>query len=130
MTTSFENQFGGLLLTVLISMIFYGVTTTQAYVYWWHYPDDSKFVRALVVCIWVVETVHSALSMHEIYTYLILDYGHATAVEMIVWSIGARYLLEVCAYEFNDTLKATSSFTGLHGEYGARIIHISDLDVK
>ncbi|KAJ7788663.1 hypothetical protein B0H14DRAFT_3503961 [Mycena olivaceomarginata] len=37
---------------VLLSYVLFGVTTTQAYLYYTRFPEDSRKLKALVVFVW------------------------------------------------------------------------------
>ncbi|PCH34532.1 hypothetical protein WOLCODRAFT_139416 [Wolfiporia cocos MD-104 SS10] len=95
MTTEIENLAGALLIEMFMAVLLYGITTTQAYMYWWNYPNDSKLTRRTVVTIWFLETVHTAFCLDMIYSYVIVDFGNIARIEKIVWSVGATVLTAV-----------------------------------
>ncbi|CCM00558.1 uncharacterized protein FIBRA_02592 [Fibroporia radiculosa] len=78
---------------MLMAVILYGIGTTQAYMYWWRYPNDTKLTRRTVIVIWLLETLHTAFCLDVIYNYTVLDYGQS--VDEIVWSVGATILLAI-----------------------------------
>ncbi|KAJ6564568.1 hypothetical protein B0H19DRAFT_80456 [Mycena capillaripes] len=61
---------------VLVSYILFGVTTTQTYVYYSRFPDDSLKIKALVAFVWVCEFGHALCLGHTLYIYTISDYMH------------------------------------------------------
>ncbi|KAJ7916161.1 hypothetical protein B0H13DRAFT_2323650 [Mycena leptocephala] len=61
---------------VLISYVLFGVTTTQAYIYYSRFPDDSPKIKGLVAFVWLCEVAHVICIGHALYTYTISDYTH------------------------------------------------------
>ncbi|KAJ7916165.1 hypothetical protein B0H13DRAFT_1871419 [Mycena leptocephala] len=61
---------------VLISYVLFGVTTTQAYIYYSRFPDDSPKIKGLVAFVWLCEIAHVICIGHVLYTYTISDYTH------------------------------------------------------
>ncbi|KAJ7886340.1 hypothetical protein B0H13DRAFT_2535094 [Mycena leptocephala] len=61
---------------VLISYVLFGVMTTQTYIYYSRFPDDSPKLKAFVAFFWVCEVTHALCIGHTLYTYTISDYGH------------------------------------------------------
>ncbi|KAJ7851107.1 hypothetical protein B0H13DRAFT_2400677 [Mycena leptocephala] len=54
----------------------FGVTTTQTYIYYSRFPDDSPKLKALVAFVWVCEMAHALCVGHTLYVYTISDYAH------------------------------------------------------
>lgn len=74
----------------------------QTFHYWKAYENDRKFLKCLVGFIWILETVHTALSIHSVEHYLILNFGDVTTLEYAVWSMGATYFIGfIIAYAVN-----------------------------
>ncbi|KAJ7823853.1 hypothetical protein B0H14DRAFT_2825488 [Mycena olivaceomarginata] len=61
---------------VLISYVLFGVTTTQSYIYYSRFPEDSSNLKALVAFVWICELGHAICMGHALYIYTILDYAH------------------------------------------------------
>ncbi|KAJ6557558.1 hypothetical protein B0H19DRAFT_1234748, partial [Mycena capillaripes] len=80
---------------VLISYVLFGVTTTQTYIYYSRFLEDSSNLKALVggirlvhlltvdhnrtperISIRICEVGHAICMGHALYTYTILDYAH------------------------------------------------------
>ncbi|KZT01987.1 uncharacterized protein LAESUDRAFT_717163 [Laetiporus sulphureus 93-53] len=91
MSTIIEKFVGPFLITICVTMIlslgelqqsifrFYGMSTIQAYVYWWNYPDNSLKIKMAVAAI----------------CYLIVDFGDLAKVERIFWSGTLAVLITV-----------------------------------
>ncbi|KAJ6571656.1 hypothetical protein B0H19DRAFT_1372661 [Mycena capillaripes] len=71
-----DTTLGAYELGVLASYILFGVTTTQVYIYYRRFPDDSLNLKALVAFVWICEAAHAVCFGHTLYTYTISDYGH------------------------------------------------------
>ncbi|EED80712.1 predicted protein [Postia placenta Mad-698-R] len=54
MSDSVNNLLGSLLGTFCFAILLYGSATSQAYNYWWNYPNDVKFHRRIVISVWSV----------------------------------------------------------------------------
>ncbi|KAJ7837799.1 hypothetical protein B0H14DRAFT_2513476 [Mycena olivaceomarginata] len=64
---------------VYVSHVLFGVTTTQTYIYYTRFPEDSQKIKVLVLYPFikrVCEFAHAICIGHAIYTYTISNYGH------------------------------------------------------
>ncbi|KAF7360807.1 hypothetical protein MVEN_00812700 [Mycena venus] len=75
-----NNTLGALEIGVLVSFALFGVTTTQLYIYYSRFPDDSRKLKALVAFVWLCEVAHTACLGHLLYTDTILDYARPDRV--------------------------------------------------
>ncbi|KAK0243652.1 hypothetical protein EDD85DRAFT_784203 [Armillaria nabsnona] len=73
---SLGNTFGALFVGATIAAILFGITNLQTLIYYKRYPNDWSFYRYSVALLWVLDTVHLALSTHALYYYLIDMYGN------------------------------------------------------
>ncbi|KAJ7889245.1 hypothetical protein B0H13DRAFT_2341587 [Mycena leptocephala] len=71
-----NTTLGAFQIGVLISYVLFGVTTTQTYIYYSHFPDDSLKLKALVAFVWVCEMAHVLCVGHTLYVYTISAYAH------------------------------------------------------
>lgn len=86
------GNFGCILITGLISCMVYGITILQTYIYYMHYSNDTSIVKFLVAAICFLDTLHVAFMCHQLYHYLIINYGVPASVEYIVWSFPASVI--------------------------------------
>ncbi|KZT02007.1 uncharacterized protein LAESUDRAFT_445415 [Laetiporus sulphureus 93-53] len=93
--SAIEKLTGALLIEICMAVMLYGMSTIQAYVYWWNYPDDPLTIRSIVGTVWILETTHTAFCLHLIYSYMVKDFGNVQPIEHIVWSAGAAVLVAV-----------------------------------
>ncbi|KAJ7364703.1 hypothetical protein DFH08DRAFT_1073310 [Mycena albidolilacea] len=77
-TSSFDadSTLGALLIGTLVSFALFGVTTTQVYIYYRRFPQDSFAMKALVASVWCGESAHAICVAAALYKMLITNYGH------------------------------------------------------
>ncbi|KAF7346760.1 hypothetical protein MSAN_01814500 [Mycena sanguinolenta] len=66
---------GAVQIGVLVAYVLFGVATTQAYIYFSRFPDDSRRVKAFIVLVWSLDIAHSLCFGHVLYTFTILDFA-------------------------------------------------------
>ncbi|KAF8205597.1 hypothetical protein K438DRAFT_1964026 [Mycena galopus ATCC 62051] len=71
-----DATIGAFQIGVLVSYVLFGITITQAYIYYSRFPEDSLRLKSLVFFIWCCELGHMICLGHVLYTYTISDYGH------------------------------------------------------
>ncbi|KAJ7108853.1 hypothetical protein C8R43DRAFT_184958 [Mycena crocata] len=67
---------GALQIGVLVSYVLFGVTTTQTYMYYTRFPNDTPKFKLMVAFIWFCELAHAICIGHTLYVVTISDYGH------------------------------------------------------
>ncbi|KAJ7263496.1 hypothetical protein C8J57DRAFT_1470787 [Mycena rebaudengoi] len=75
-SSNINTTLGAYQIGVLISYALLGVTTSQTYIYYTRFPEDSLKLKALVVFVWICEVAHALCIGHTLYQYTISDYGH------------------------------------------------------
>lgn len=66
---------GPFLIGLTMNIFLYGVTTTQAYLYFTKYKRDRLWLRALIVILYLAETLNCIISIYYIYDVLITHFG-------------------------------------------------------
>ncbi|CAL1703788.1 unnamed protein product [Somion occarium] len=94
-TPSISELMGGMVMTICISLIFYGVTTAQAYVYYLNSKRDSPWIKTLVASVWIFETIHTAVVLRFLYYMVIISFGNPQSLALIDWSLGVMCVSEV-----------------------------------
>ncbi|KAG1908135.1 uncharacterized protein F5891DRAFT_991692 [Suillus fuscotomentosus] len=87
-----DNTFGAFLIGVVVSAALYGVTCLQTWYYFSRYFSDPWYTKLLVGAVFVSDTTHQALITHTVYTYLVTDFGNASDLEKLVWSLSVEVL--------------------------------------
>ncbi|KAI5992636.1 hypothetical protein EDC04DRAFT_1294747 [Pisolithus marmoratus] len=80
-----ENIQGPFLIGLTINIFLYGVTTVQAYLYFTNYKSDALWLKSLIVILYLVETLNSAISIYYVYDVLITHYGDEASLLMSSW---------------------------------------------
>ncbi|RDB19339.1 hypothetical protein Hypma_013611 [Hypsizygus marmoreus] len=68
-----DNTWGVALLGLVASSIIYGITTFQLYIYFTHYPNDTRKLKLLAWSVWIIDSVSLGLVCNAVYGYLIRD---------------------------------------------------------
>ncbi|PIL32299.1 hypothetical protein GSI_05544 [Ganoderma sinense ZZ0214-1] len=85
---SFDSTLGVVLVATLVSFGIYGVNLHQVWRYNNRYShSDSWAIKAVVLCMSVADTMHSAMLAHMCYYYLVTNYVNPGASQSGVWSI-------------------------------------------
>ncbi|KAJ7832365.1 hypothetical protein B0H13DRAFT_2370986 [Mycena leptocephala] len=71
-----DSTLGALLIGTLVSYVLFGVATTQTYIYYGRFPDDSRAMKATVALVWCAEFAHAICIGCTIYSMVITNYGH------------------------------------------------------
>ncbi|KAI9056777.1 hypothetical protein FKP32DRAFT_1681943 [Trametes sanguinea] len=82
-----ENTFGAYLVCTCLGCMLFGLTTHQTYRYFRLYPSDSKSLKSLVILVLGLDVVHTILTVHICYFYLVTNYFHPERLAEGVWSI-------------------------------------------
>ncbi|KAF9224907.1 hypothetical protein BS17DRAFT_766243 [Gyrodon lividus] len=79
---------GSTLAGVFGSLVLYGISVLQTFIYYVSYPDDSASKKLLVIIVFLLDTVHSVLACAGMWNYLVQHFGdlanimvlHATVI--------------------------------------------------
>ncbi|EEB99028.1 hypothetical protein MPER_01361, partial [Moniliophthora perniciosa FA553] len=77
------DTFGAFLISIIISSCLYGAACLQTWYYFRNY-NDRILVRSSVLAILVLETLHTILSIHAVYYYVILNYDNPPALSTYI----------------------------------------------
>ncbi|TFK46678.1 hypothetical protein OE88DRAFT_884315 [Heliocybe sulcata] len=112
-----DEILGSVLVGIFIAAILYGITTTQAFMYYQNYPNDQKMLKSMVGMIWFMETLHTGFCIDFVYKYVITEFGNAKYMNHIYWSGGITVLLGVLITAM------------VHGYYVRRVWILSDRNI-
>ncbi|KAI0317220.1 hypothetical protein OF83DRAFT_167549 [Amylostereum chailletii] len=87
-----DDALGGILLGTFLSVMLYGICTLQAVLYFTDKLDEPMFLKALVSVVWVLETVHTAFTIYNIYVMTVTNFGDLESPGLIFWSEPAYIL--------------------------------------
>ncbi|KAI0316473.1 hypothetical protein OF83DRAFT_243103 [Amylostereum chailletii] len=69
------SSYGAILVGSFLSCVLWGVSTLQAYLYYWSYEDDPAALKAFVAGLWVLDTTNEILVLKSSWKVLIREYG-------------------------------------------------------
>ncbi|KAK0481169.1 hypothetical protein EDD18DRAFT_796209 [Armillaria luteobubalina] len=78
-----------------IAAVFYGIAILQTVIYYKRYPGDPWLFRYSVAILWILDTLHVAISTHALYFYLIESFGNYLPLFGIVWSFPLQLLVNM-----------------------------------
>ncbi|KAI0755145.1 hypothetical protein C8Q80DRAFT_1248204 [Daedaleopsis nitida] len=98
------KTFGVLLIGFIFSVVLYGLTFFQTYIYFTRFPSDALGTKAVVGVLWAMDTAATTLMSHTIYLYLIT--GFSLSFDQLVTThtfvaeeaVGALIIFVVQAY--------------------------------
>ncbi|EKM74781.1 hypothetical protein AGABI1DRAFT_132898 [Agaricus bisporus var. burnettii JB137-S8] len=94
-SVTLDNTVGALFTGVLAAVFLFGVTTLNMYWYYHLYPKDNLLHKWAVAVLWVLDTLHVALTIHAVYSYIVKGFGSLPGLEEVIWSIKLQVLVNV-----------------------------------
>ncbi|EKM84424.1 hypothetical protein AGABI1DRAFT_67820 [Agaricus bisporus var. burnettii JB137-S8] len=88
-STSISLTYGALLLGGLYASILSGLVLLQVVIYFKLYPRDPVHTKGLVLGIWTLDALHTALIWAGLWIYLIENFGRLERIDSIPWAISA-----------------------------------------
>ncbi|THH19424.1 hypothetical protein EUX98_g8781 [Antrodiella citrinella] len=89
--------FGGFFLLAMLAILLYGILSFQTFAYSVR-GTELQFAKAVIVSVWMLETIHSALVIHITYNYTIDDFDHAGNMRDIIWVTGMLITLFIQSF--------------------------------
>ncbi|KAH9933660.1 uncharacterized protein BXZ73DRAFT_101043 [Epithele typhae] len=74
----------------------YGLTSLQAFIYYQTYPNDNKVLKWLVGIVWVLESVHTAVCIQFMYSYLIDGFANPLVFLVVEKGVGVTIVMSSC----------------------------------
>ncbi|PBK91967.1 hypothetical protein ARMGADRAFT_1166122 [Armillaria gallica] len=81
--------------TIAAVHAFYGITILQTVIYYKQYPNDLWLFRYSVAILWILDTLHVAISTHALYFYMIESFGNYLPLFGIIWSFPLQLLVNM-----------------------------------
>ncbi|KAI0749961.1 hypothetical protein C8Q80DRAFT_656737 [Daedaleopsis nitida] len=88
-----DGTYGAYLLGTFFGLILYGLSLHQTHNYVRLFPTDTKLIQISVVVVMILETVHTAFTMHTIYFCLVTKFSDTVNLFVGVWSLDCIPLL-------------------------------------
>ncbi|KAF9443604.1 hypothetical protein P691DRAFT_808715 [Macrolepiota fuliginosa MF-IS2] len=94
-TDEISRTLGAAFFTFVCGCVLYGVTLSQVYQYFKVYPEDERVLKVAVALICLVDSLHSAFSIHMMWSWTVKGLGDDIASARVIWSIKAVGYLHV-----------------------------------
>ncbi|KAG2355648.1 hypothetical protein BDR07DRAFT_1613545 [Suillus spraguei] len=89
------STFGALFIGVTTAAVLFGLSNVQAFIYFQTHRDTGMtFNKLAVIWLWTFDALHTALIVHCIYYYLVINYTDFDALVGIVWSFKLSIAIE------------------------------------
>jgi hypothetical protein len=86
-----QNTFGCTFIGLVISILFFGITVCQTWIYFWRYAKrDPKLLKLFILAILLLDTFHTILSIYSVYWYLILNFGNIENLGYNMWAMNIQ----------------------------------------
>lgn len=86
-----SNSLGGTMGPLYIGMVLagalWGVSCVQTWYYFDNYKNDPTFLRVVVFCTWLSDTIHQILISQVVYNYTITHFGDIDNLQNVLWSL-------------------------------------------
>ncbi|KAF8448818.1 hypothetical protein L210DRAFT_3523213 [Boletus edulis BED1] len=80
LTSLYGPTYGSLYLAAVISTTFYGITCVQTLFYYTHYQNDPLRIKTFVGAIWLLGTIHEALSVSGAYKFIMAGLENPSSI--------------------------------------------------
>ncbi|KAI0712969.1 hypothetical protein C8T65DRAFT_739179 [Cerioporus squamosus] len=84
------DTYGALLIGNILAAWLYGFSTLQTYLYYGRSHGDDLVLKGLVGTLWTLDTLHTILISHVVYTFAITNYGNLNSLVTPQWSFIAQ----------------------------------------
>ncbi|KAH9013730.1 hypothetical protein EDB84DRAFT_1532033 [Lactarius hengduanensis] len=81
-----RNTYGCTFIGLMISVMLFGITTLQTWIYYWRYGNrDPKALKLFIAVIFLLDALHTSLCIYSIYWYLVLNFGNVEILHHNMW---------------------------------------------
>ncbi|KAH8995520.1 hypothetical protein EDB86DRAFT_3077553 [Lactarius hatsudake] len=89
-----RNTYGCAFIGLIISVMLFGITTLQTWIYYWQYGNrDQKALKLFIAVIFLLDALHTSLCIYSVYWYLVLNFGNVEVLDTGVWTMGIQVLI-------------------------------------
>ncbi|KAF8627260.1 hypothetical protein AX15_004452 [Amanita polypyramis BW_CC] len=92
---SLGTTIGAAFLGTVAAAVLHGCIGIQSYLYFKNYPQDRPFQKYAVAFLWIMDSLHMALTIVEMWHYLINSFGDYIALLHITWSCKLQVAINV-----------------------------------
>lgn len=102
---------GAILLGSLLGALLSGIVAMQVFLYFKLYSDDPLRFRGLVLFIWLLDILHTAMACASNWSYLIAHFGDDNVADSIMWPTAVTVALTAFITFFVQSFFAYRIFT-------------------
>ncbi|KAH8994391.1 hypothetical protein EDB86DRAFT_3078247 [Lactarius hatsudake] len=86
-----RNTYGCTFIGLIISVMLFGITALQTWIYYWQYGSrDTKALKLFIAVIFLLDALHTSLCIYSIYWYLILNFGNVEILDHNMWAMNVQ----------------------------------------
>ncbi|KAI9060736.1 hypothetical protein FKP32DRAFT_1678689 [Trametes sanguinea] len=100
---SLASTLGAIYVGVVIGTMLYGLTVHQGYRYYKLYPDDALYLKIMVSAIFMMETLHTVISIYIGYHYLVAEAFNLAGTLDCHWTIRSTFIITSIAVDLCQT---------------------------
>ncbi|KAH9169008.1 hypothetical protein EDB89DRAFT_1547799 [Lactarius sanguifluus] len=83
-----RNTYGCSFIGLIISVMLFGITALQTWIYYWQYGNrDPKALKLFIAVIFLLDALHTSLCVYSIYWYLVLNFGNVEILRHSIWAM-------------------------------------------
>jgi len=83
-----EIALGPMLIGTVFNIVLYGIMITQVYLYFNTYKNDRKWLKCLVLFLFLADTVNAVFDLVYIYDALIINFNNVAYLAQATWVFG------------------------------------------
>ncbi|KAI9062519.1 hypothetical protein FKP32DRAFT_1593162 [Trametes sanguinea] len=114
---SLDDSLGAFFIGTMVGLVLYGMSLQQTIQYFRLYPKDGWWLKAWVIAIAILETLHSVCAVHPMYYYLIKNYSNPAGLVKNIWSLNISSPLQTGAMILSQSFYARRIYI-LNHKYG------------
>ncbi|KAH9006282.1 hypothetical protein EDB86DRAFT_706501 [Lactarius hatsudake] len=86
-----RNTYGCTFLGLIISVMLFGTTALQTWIYYRQYGNrDQKALKLFIAVIFLLDALHASLCIYTVYWYLVLNFGNVEILDQSMWAMGIQ----------------------------------------
>ncbi|KAK0452269.1 hypothetical protein EV421DRAFT_1898024 [Armillaria borealis] len=93
MSSGISDPFGGVVISVFLSILLLGAMIVQLYIYFDRYPKDNIWLKVFIVVLFTLDILNSVFTIMWIYKLLIDNFGNLVALNKSDWTVMTDSLL-------------------------------------
>ncbi|PBK67515.1 hypothetical protein ARMSODRAFT_959108 [Armillaria solidipes] len=93
MSSRISDPFGGVVISVFLSILLLGAMIVQLYIYFDRYPKDNIWLKVFIVVLFTLDILNSVFTIMWVYKLLIDNFGNLAALNKSDWTVMTDSLL-------------------------------------